>query len=68
MAKRIKVTKESPTGRNQKFQKPNGQEISRQQFVREIEQGKQPDYHVRKINKIKTPVSNPDGKEKNNLG
>lgn len=68
MAKRIKVTKESNTGRNERFKKPNGQEISRPKFVKEIEQGKHPDYHIRKTHNIKTPVSNPDGKEKNNLG
>lgn len=68
MAKNIKVTKESPTGRNQRFQKPNGKEISRREFVKEIEQGKHPDYHVRKINKVKTPASNPDGRQGNNLG
>ncbi|MBT3982043.1 MAG: hypothetical protein HOE90_11860 [Bacteriovoracaceae bacterium] len=69
MAKNIKVTKESKTGRNQRFEKPNGKEISRQEFVKEIEQGKhEGDYHNRKINKVKTPVSNPDGKNRNNLG
>ncbi len=41
--------------------------MTRTQFVREIEQGNFDNYHVRKINGIKTPVSNPDDKEGNNL-
>ena len=70
MAKRIKGTQESGTGRNLRFKDPrSGQEMNRQQFVRKIESGKyENDYHVRKINGVKTPVSNPDGKEGNNLG
>ncbi|MBK8826552.1 MAG: hypothetical protein IPO26_07495 [Saprospiraceae bacterium] len=38
MAK-VKVTKESPTGRNEKF------EISRADFVKQIENGGHPGYH-----------------------
>ena len=68
MAKKIKVTKESDTGRNEKFQKPNGEEVSRSKLVKEIKEGNHPGYHIRKINGVETPVSNPDGKEKNNLG
>lgn len=68
MAKNIKVIKENKTGRNEKFIKQNGEEMTRAQFVKEIESGKQPDYHIRNINKLKTPVSNPDKKEGNNLG
>ena len=37
------------------------------QFVKTIEKGQYPDYHIRNINGIKTPVSNPDGKQDNNL-
>jgi len=67
MAKNVKVTRESESGRNQRFQ-VGPREISRSEFVREIEQGKHPDYHVRRVNGVDTPVSNPDGKEGNNLG
>jgi hypothetical protein len=42
--------------------------MSRTQFVKEIEKGNYSDYHVRKINGVKTPASNPDGKTGNNLG
>ena len=35
--------------------------------VKQIEKGNFEDYHVRRINGLKTPVSNPDRKEANNL-
>lgn len=67
--KRVSVTDESSTGRNRKFHdNTTGQDMTRAQFVRQIEQGKYPKYHVREINGVKTPVSNPDGKPGNNLG
>ncbi|WP_299077218.1 DUF3892 domain-containing protein [uncultured Paraglaciecola sp.] len=66
--KRISVTSESNTGRNQKFHDNyNGNDMTRAQFVKEIEQGNYDNYHVRNINGVKTPVSNPDGSDKNNL-
>lgn len=68
MAGRVKVTQESDSGRNQRFRDTRtGQEMTRAQFVKEIESGKYDNYHVRKINKIKTPVSNPDKTTNNNL-
>jgi len=69
LAKNIKVTKESDSGRNQQFQVgQSGRKVSRADLVKEIEAGKHPDYHVREVNGVKTPVSNPDSKEGNNLG
>ena len=66
---KVKVTSESSTGRNMRFRVPGGRgEMSRAQFVRGIERGDFPGYHVRVINGVKTPVSNPDGKRGNNLG
>ncbi len=66
--KRVTVTKESNTGRNQQFHdNRTGADMTRPQFVKEIEQGNYPNYHVRKINGVKTPVSNPDETEGNNL-
>jgi len=68
MAKSVIVTLESQSGRNQKFHDTkSGENMNRVEFVKEIEQGKFDDYHIRKINGLKTPVSNPDGKESNNL-
>jgi hypothetical protein len=69
MSKRITVTQESDTGRNENFHDNyTGRDMTRPQFVREIETGSYPHYHVRNINGIDTPVSNPDSSENNNLG
>lgn len=68
MAKSVKVTSESDSGRNQKFHDTkSGKDMTRTQFVQEIKKGNFDDYHVRVINGIPTPVSNPDNKEGNNL-
>ena len=69
MPKRIKVTSESDSGRNERFyDNSTGANMTRAQFVREIERGNYPNYHVRKINGVKTPAANPDGNRNNNLG
>jgi hypothetical protein len=66
--KRITVGQESDSGRNEKFQDTRtGQIMTRPELVKKIEAGLYPDYHVRKINNIKTPVSNPDDTPNNNL-
>ena len=68
MAKSVKVTSESDSGRNQKFHdNKSGKNMTRVQFVQEIKKGNFDDYHIRNINGLDTPVSNPDGKEGNNL-
>jgi len=68
MAKSVVVTSENDSGRNLKFyDKKSGIDMTRADFVKQIESGNFSDYHVRVINGIKTPVSNPDGKEGNNL-
>ena len=67
--KNIQVTRETETGRNTRFHDPSKrQDMTRTQFVREIEYGNYPGYYVREINGIKTPVSKPDGSTKNKLG
>lgn len=66
---RVTVTSESPTGRNTTFHdNKTGRNMNVAQFSRSIELGRYPDYHVREINGIKTPVSNPDRSKSNNLG
>lgn len=68
MAKSVVVTSESDSGRNQKFHdNKSGKNMTRAEFVKEIEGGNFNDYHVRKVNGLKTPVSNPDRSEGNNL-
>ncbi len=66
--KRVEVTHKSDSGRNQQFHdKRTGTDMSRARFVFQIEQGDYGDYHVRYINGIKTPVSNPGGRQGSNL-
>jgi len=68
MPKRVKVTQESDTGRNQKFHDNfTGADMTRAKFVREIKSGNYDNYHVRNINGVDTPVSNPDATRNNNL-
>lgn len=69
MAKRVRVTGETATGRNTRFRDPDRHAtMTRAEFVREIRAGHYPDYHVRVIDGVETPVSNPDGSGSNNLG
>lgn len=68
MPKRVKVTKETNSGRNATFQDNfTGDEMSRAEFVSKIKTGEYGNYHVRKINGVDTPVSNPDARRNNNL-
>ena len=66
---RVTVTSETETGRNVMFHdNVTGRNMNDKQFVRSIERGRYENYHVREINGIKTPVSNPNGKTSDNLG
>lgn len=66
--KRVTVTRESESGRNQMFHDNyTGDDMTRAQFVRQIESGNYDNYHVREVNGVKTPVSNPDSTKNNNL-
>ena len=66
---RIRVVEVSDTGRNERFRDTRtGWEMSRAEFVRRIKAGEYEDYHIRTINKIDTPVSNPTRRGRNNLG
>jgi len=67
--KRVTVISESSTGRNQKFHDNiKNKDMTRIEFVKEIKKGNYDDYHIRKINGVYTPVSNPDSRGNNNLG
>lgn len=69
MSKRVTVTRESSTGRNERFHDNlTGANMTRNQFVNQIRRGNYEDYHVRNINGIPTPASNPDSSRNNNLG
>lgn len=67
--KRLAVTSESDSGRNQRFRDTRtGEDMSRAEVVCRINNGEYPNYHNRNINGVATPVSNPDNSENNNLG
>jgi len=62
-SKRVAVISESDSGRNlQCRDNRTGQNMTRAKFVREIERGNYEDFHIRLVNGLKTPVSNPDGR------
>lgn len=66
---RVKVTRESDSGRNERFKDTQtGRYMSREKFVSSINRGNYSDYHVRVINGVPTPCSNPDKSTGNNLG
>jgi len=66
---RVKTIKENDTGRNIRFQDiASKKEMTDKGFVRAIKKGDYDGYHIRKINGIDTPVSNPNGRESDNLG
>lgn len=68
MPKRITVVSESDSGRNERFRdNRTGATMSRPDFIKQIENGRYDNYHVRVVNGVKTPVSNPDRSENNNL-
>jgi hypothetical protein len=68
MVKRVSVVNESDSGRNLQFRDNRSHELmSRAGFVRKIEHGEYENYHVRVVHGVKTPVSNPDSSENNNL-
>ena len=65
----LKTINVSNTGRNLIFlDTKNNKELTLEQLVKMIENGKYLDYHIMRINGIKTPCSNPDKNKKNNLG
>lgn len=69
MAKTVRVTNESESGRNLKFYDTKSHKtMNRPEFVKQIEAGRFPDYYVRKMHGLKTPISMPDSSESNNLG
>ena len=63
--KRVTVTHETSTGRNERFHDNyTGKDMTRRQFVQEIRNGNYSNYHVRDVNGIPTPISNPDSTKK----
>ena len=67
--KRVTVTTETDSGRNTNFHDNyTGADMTRNQFVNAINSGAYSNYHIRNINGVDTPCSNPDSSTNNNLG
>ena len=67
--KRVSVTQESETGANIRFHDNyTGVDMTRREFVSQINSGNYENYHIRNINGTDYPVSNPDSTKNNNLG
>lgn len=67
--KRVKVVSENESGKNIKFHDNRlNLDMTDKQFIKRIENGEYANYHVRKINGVKYPASNPDSTRNNNLG
>ncbi|MCB9059958.1 MAG: hypothetical protein H6622_00380 [Halobacteriovoraceae bacterium] len=67
-SKPVVVLKEDKNGRNELFfDLVKNVLLSREEFVTAIEAGNYPAYAVKVIKGLPTPVSNPDGRETNNL-
>ncbi|MDB5659570.1 MAG: hypothetical protein JWS10_2185 [Cypionkella sp.] len=65
---KITVTSESETGRNTRFNVQGQGDMSRRELVQQIRAGEHDGYHVRIINGLATPVSNPNATDRDNLG
>lgn len=68
MPKKVRVIEESESGLNKRFRdEATGKEMSRGEFVQQINSGNYPGYHVMVTNGLRIPRSNPDKFEGNNL-
>lgn len=66
--KRVSTIHESENGRNELFRDNyTKQTMNRTEFVSAIQNGDYSNYHVRNINGVLTPCSNPDASTNNNL-
>ena len=66
--KKITVTRETETGLNTHFHVPGHGELTRGQLADRVEQGREPGYHVRRVDGRRIIASNPNGSEADNLG
>lgn len=65
----IKVTRESETGRNERFRDlDTGRSMDIKEFNKAINNRTYNNFYTREINGIETPVSKPDKNKNNNLG
>jgi hypothetical protein len=66
--KKITVVRETSTGLNTVFSVPGQDEVTRGRLATQVEAGRHPGYHVRRVDGVRIIASNPDGSTDNNLG
>ncbi len=68
MAKQIIGNQDGANGENETFRIPGrGSDIPREEVVREIKDGKHPDFHIYKLNEQEYPRANPDDTTRDNV-
>lgn len=67
MAKIIKGNRDGDGGRNESYSIPGRGTVARSELVREIKQGKHPDFSTYTREGRKYARANPDSKESNNV-
>ena len=67
MANKIKGNHDGPNGENRTYTIPGRGVVSRPVLVREIKQGKHPDYSTVIVNDVEFVRAKPDGDRKNNV-
>ena len=67
MAKKIKGNRDGEGSRNESYTIPGRGTVPRKQLIKEIEQGKHPDFSTYETEGEKYVRSNPDSTDKNNV-
>lgn len=68
MANIIKGNQDGPNGENESYSIPGrGSAIPREQVVKEVEQGKHPDFSTYRLNGRTFVRGNPDARKRNNV-
>lgn len=64
---RIKGNQDGPNGRNESYKIGTRQKVKRTKAVKEVEQGKHPDYHILQVKGRKYVRDNPDPSKADNV-
>lgn len=67
MAKRITGRRENESGANTHYRIGDRKIVPRGEAVRMVKQGKLPEYHILKVNRVEYLRDNPDKRESDNI-
>lgn len=67
MAKKIKGNQDGEGGRNDSYTIPGRGIVQREELVKEVEEGKHPDFSIYKLDQEKFVRANPDSSQANNV-